>query len=91
MLRCELRSSGTEPQDSPASGAQPSSREPRESVYLEIVRKTGELAGVIVRDPGGVGIEFVSLTGKPIPGRRFLVPLSCSLRGCHREWRITRR
>jgi len=58
MLRCELRSSGTEPQDSPASGAQPSSREPRESVYLEIVRKTGELAGVIVRDPGGVGIEF---------------------------------
>jgi len=58
MLRCELRSSGTEPQDSPASGGQSSSRESRESVHLEIVRKTGELAGVIVRDPGGVGIEF---------------------------------
>jgi outer membrane lipoprotein carrier protein len=58
VLRCELRSAGTESQDSHASGAQPSSRESRESVYLEIVKKTGELAGVTVRDPGGVGIEF---------------------------------
>ena len=58
VLRCELRSAGTESQDSHVSGARPSSRESRESVYLEIVRKTGELVGVTVRDPGGVGIEF---------------------------------
>jgi outer membrane lipoprotein carrier protein len=58
MLRCELHSAGTESQDSHASSAQPSSRESRESVYLEIVKKTGELVGVTVRDPGGVGIEF---------------------------------
>jgi outer membrane lipoprotein carrier protein len=58
MLRCELRSADTDPQDSHASGARPSSRESRESVYLEIVKKTGELAGVTVRDPGGVGIQF---------------------------------
>jgi outer membrane lipoprotein carrier protein len=58
MLRCELRSAGKESQDSHASGAQPAAREPHESVYLEIVMKTGELAGVTVRDPGGVGIQF---------------------------------
>jgi outer membrane lipoprotein carrier protein len=56
MLRCELRGSGAPSQDSQVSEAKPSP--PRESVYLEIVKKTGELAGVTVRDPGGVGIEF---------------------------------
>jgi outer membrane lipoprotein carrier protein len=58
MVRCELRSAGTGSQDSHASGEPPSARETHESVYLEIVKKTGELAGVTVRDPGGVGIEF---------------------------------
>jgi outer membrane lipoprotein-sorting protein len=36
----------------------PTVRESVQSVYLEIVKKTGELVGVTVRDPGGVGIEF---------------------------------
>ena len=58
MLRCELRGTGSESQDSHASGSHPSAPEPHESVYLEIVKNTGELAGVTVRDPGGVGIEF---------------------------------
>jgi outer membrane lipoprotein carrier protein len=57
MLRCQLR--GPAPsQDSRASDAKPPARESGESVYLEIVKTTGELAGVIVRDPGGVGVEF---------------------------------
>jgi len=58
ILRCELRSAGKESEDSHAPGAQASGREFQESVYFEIVKKTGELAGVTVRDPGGVGIEF---------------------------------
>jgi len=58
MLRCELRATGSPSQDSTASGSNPSARESRESVYIEIVMKTGELVGVNVRDPGGVGIEF---------------------------------
>ena len=58
ILRCELRSVGQESEDSHAPGSPPSGRESHESVYFEIVKKTGELAGVTVRDPGGVGIEF---------------------------------
>jgi len=48
MLLCELRGSGTRP---PGEG-------PSEAVFFEIVKKTGELVGITVRDPGGVGIEF---------------------------------
>jgi outer membrane lipoprotein carrier protein len=58
MLRCTLRGSGAPSQDSQVSRSKPAPPQPRESVYLEIVEKTGELVGITVRDPGGVGIEF---------------------------------
>jgi outer membrane lipoprotein carrier protein len=58
MLRCELRGAATPPQDPNSPGPKPPVNEAVESVFLEIVKKTGELAGVTVTDPGGVGIEF---------------------------------
>jgi outer membrane lipoprotein carrier protein len=57
VLRCELRGAATT-SNTNASDIKPSARESGESVYLEIVQKTGELIRVTVRDPGGVGIEF---------------------------------
>jgi outer membrane lipoprotein carrier protein len=58
ILRCVLRdaSASTEVRHDPDD--KPSARESVQSVYLEIVKKTGELVAVTVRDPGGVGIEF---------------------------------
>jgi len=58
MLRCELRNAGAPSEAPHNSESGPSARASAQSVYLEIVRKTGELVGVTVRDPGGVGIEF---------------------------------
>jgi outer membrane lipoprotein carrier protein len=58
MLRCELRNAAA-PAGAPHDADSKSlARESVQSVYLEIVKKTGELVGVTVRDPGGVGIEF---------------------------------
>lgn len=57
-LRCELRGAAAPPQETNTSSTQPRAHESAQSVYLEIVKKTGELVGVTVRDPGGVGIEF---------------------------------
>jgi outer membrane lipoprotein carrier protein len=58
VLSCELRgSSGAPPNgSSPATSAQ--SGGSGEAVFLEIVKISGELVRVLVRDPGGVGIEF---------------------------------
>ena len=47
MLRCDLR-----------GAAQPSASTQSQSAYFEIAKKTGELAEIIIRDPGGVAIEF---------------------------------
>jgi outer membrane lipoprotein carrier protein len=55
MLHCELRAAGTNSQD-PGTNSQ--GGESGEAVFFEIVKKTGELAGVTIRDPGGVGIAF---------------------------------
>jgi outer membrane lipoprotein-sorting protein len=58
MLRCELRGAGTQSQDPSASAKTKHGEEDGEVVFFEIVKKTGELVRIIVRDPGGVGIEF---------------------------------
>jgi outer membrane lipoprotein-sorting protein len=58
MLRCELRGAGAQSQDPNASETRTSGGETRETVFFEIVKKTGELVRIIVRNPGGVGIEF---------------------------------
>ena len=58
VLSCKLRSAGSE-------ARKQGSQEPRmqignsgEAVFFEVVKNSGELVRVIVRDPGGVGIEF---------------------------------
>jgi len=52
ILRCEVR--GSEPQ--PKVGTQ--ATEPREVVLIELIRQTGELVGISIRGPSGIGIEF---------------------------------
>jgi outer membrane lipoprotein carrier protein len=58
VLYCPLRGEENAPQH--PAGAAPDPQEPRsdESVYLEIVPATGELARVLVREKGGVVVEF---------------------------------
>ncbi|HKV60354.1 MAG TPA: outer membrane lipoprotein carrier protein LolA [Candidatus Acidoferrum sp.] len=58
MLRCELRGAAAPSEATHNSDSTVPAHESVQSVYLEIVKKTGELVGVTVRDPGGVGIEF---------------------------------
>jgi outer membrane lipoprotein-sorting protein len=58
MLQCDLRGAGTASPDPNAPGTRPPGGESGETVFFEIIKKTGELVGIIVKDPGGVGIEF---------------------------------
>ena len=57
-LSCQLRGEGGKSQkpNSPESATQ--GGETSDAVLFEIVKKTGELVRVVVRDSGGVGIEF---------------------------------
>lgn len=58
VLFCKLRGapSKTGKQESQESSIQ--SPDDGEAVFFEIVKDSGELVRVLVRDPGGVGIEF---------------------------------
>jgi outer membrane lipoprotein carrier protein len=58
VLYCELRGQrpNHEKQDSP--GASGNSGEPGETVFFEIVKSSGDLVRVLIRNPGGVAIEF---------------------------------
>ena len=58
ILRCELRGAGKQSQDANSPEAKKPAKEIGESVFIEIVEKTGELVKITIRDPGGVGIEF---------------------------------
>jgi outer membrane lipoprotein carrier protein len=58
VLHCELRGGVDKAQKSGSPAAITQSPETGEAVFFEIVKKTGDLVGVAVRDPGGVGIEF---------------------------------
>src|ERR1700675_2259653 len=58
VLRCELRGAGTPSQVPNTSEIKTAGATVGETVFFEIVKKTGELVRVTVRDPGGVGIEF---------------------------------
>src|SRR6266481_7288655 len=58
MLRCKLRGSGDQSQYPTASESGKPGEEDSEVVFFEIVKNTGELVSVAVRDPGGVRIEF---------------------------------
>jgi outer membrane lipoprotein carrier protein len=58
MLDCALRGAGY-PSPKGASEASPSSKSQNsEAVFLEIDTKTGDLVRVLIREPGGIEIEF---------------------------------
>jgi hypothetical protein len=57
MLSCFLRpeKSGDGKSSAPANDDPPSQQQ---TVFFEVDKATGDLARILVRDPGGVGIEF---------------------------------
>lgn len=58
MLYCELRGAATK---SPRKATgEPPSQQPTngEAVFFEVDRGSGDLVRVLIRDPGGIGIEF---------------------------------
>jgi outer membrane lipoprotein-sorting protein len=58
MLRCELRVAGSKSPKG-ASGESPSQKASNsETVLFEVDKNSGDLVRVLVRDPGGIGIEF---------------------------------
>jgi outer membrane lipoprotein carrier protein len=58
MLHCQLRGAGSKSSKG-ASGESPSQKPSNsERVFFEIDTKNGDLVRVLVRDPGGIGIEF---------------------------------
>jgi outer membrane lipoprotein carrier protein len=58
VLYCPLRGEESIPQSAAGAAADTQDRSPEQSVYLEIAPATGELARVLVREKGGVEIEF---------------------------------
>ena len=58
LLHCEPRGAGNKSKEPNASETMTPGGEMGEAIFFEIVKKTGELVRVAVRDPGGVGIEF---------------------------------
>jgi outer membrane lipoprotein carrier protein len=79
ILRCELRGAGKQSQDSNSLEVKKPAKEIGETVFIEIVEKTGDLVKITVRDPGGVGIEFQFtdwMTDPPVDDSlfRFRVP-----------------
>lgn len=57
MLDCQLRGRGRHANGEVLSG-KTGAAEPGESVYLEVVATSGELVRIVVKDSGGIRIEF---------------------------------
>ncbi|HEV1993482.1 MAG TPA: outer membrane lipoprotein carrier protein LolA [Candidatus Acidoferrum sp.] len=58
VLSCELRGAGAEAHKQGSQEPPLQIGDAGEAVFFEIVKKTGELVRVTVKNPGGVGIEF---------------------------------
>jgi outer membrane lipoprotein carrier protein len=58
VLYCPLRGEETTPLSAASTASGPQERSPEQSVYLEIAPATGELARILVRERGGVEVEF---------------------------------
>jgi outer membrane lipoprotein carrier protein len=58
VLYCEVRGAGAKSQKSGRPGSATQTEETGEAVFFEIVKNTGNLIRVTVKDAGGVGIEF---------------------------------
>jgi outer membrane lipoprotein-sorting protein len=58
VIFCQLR--GTQPVQNKLASQEPSSQtaEGGKVVFFEIVKESGELVRVLVREPGGIGVEF---------------------------------
>jgi outer membrane lipoprotein carrier protein len=67
LLSCELRGAEAKPAASPRGNDSPAASQEREEVFLEIVKSSGELVRVVVRDPGGIEIEFQFTTWRMNP------------------------
>jgi outer membrane lipoprotein carrier protein len=82
VLRCELRGA-TSPKQSGQDTAS-SAGNTKEAVFFEVAKNSGELVRVLVRDPGGVGIEFHFKDWQadpPVPDSlfHFTVPLGVAI------------
>jgi outer membrane lipoprotein carrier protein len=58
VLYCELRGAGSKSENPCLPGCTVEGEKGAETVLLEISKSTGDLVRVLIRDPGGVGIEF---------------------------------
>ena len=58
VLFCQLRGGQPQAQESNPTKDTRNDGEPSEAVFFEVVRNSGELVRVLVRNSGGVGIEF---------------------------------
>lgn len=58
VLYCELRGGRTKPQERGSPESTSAGGEAGEAVFFEVVRNTGDLVRVLIRNSGGVGIEF---------------------------------
>ena len=58
VLYCPLRGEDAKPQQPPSAPTANNQNAPEQSVFLEVSPSTGELARVLVREKGGVEVEF---------------------------------
>lgn len=58
VLFCKLRGVGTEERKRGSRESSPQTGDVGETVFFEIIKDSGDLVRVLVREPGGVGIEF---------------------------------
>jgi outer membrane lipoprotein carrier protein len=56
LLHCALRGAAAEPDKN--AGANPQATSRGDTVFFEVVRDTGELSRILVRESGGIEIEF---------------------------------
>src|SRR6266581_2227427 len=58
VLFCKVRGAGSEARKQGSQDRSPQSEAAGEAVFFEIVEDSGELVRVLVREPGGVTVEF---------------------------------
>jgi outer membrane lipoprotein carrier protein len=58
VIYCPLRGDESNPHPSPTAPSANNQNAPEQSVFLEVAPTTGELARVLVREKGGVEVEF---------------------------------
>jgi outer membrane lipoprotein carrier protein len=58
VLFCKVRGAGSEARKQGSQDISPQSGDAGEAVFFEIVEDSGELVRVLVREPGGVTVEF---------------------------------